>query len=237
MGRIKDLPISLRPREKAYRLGIDKLSDYELLSILIGSGCQDHSASDIAYKMISDARGLNSLITRPYTDLLNYKGIGKNKAIKIIATFEIAKRFQISKSNYDHEVIDTIKIFKKLSYELMNSPQEFMYLFILDKRKRLIHEVNLYKGNERAVPYSVDQIIREVMIHRGSFFYIAHNHPSGQVAPSDEDVFFTTEIISAIRNMNFQMIDHLIISTDRFYSFMTQKTTKIEEYDINQHMC
>ena len=236
MGKIKDLPISLRPREKAYRFGIEKLSDYELISILIGSGCQGNSASDIAYKMIGDSRGLSNLITRPYTDLLHYKGIGKNKAIKIIATFEIAKRFQISKNYFNDEVIHSIKIFEKLSYELMNSPQEFMYLFVLDKKKRLIHEVNLYKGNESAVPYSVDQIIREVMIHRGSYFYIAHNHPSGQVEPSREDIFFTTEIVSATTKMRFKMIDHLVISADCFYSFLNQRVIRREDIDINQHI-
>ena len=223
MGKIKDLPVSERPREKAYRFGIDKLSDYELLSILIGSGCKDHSASDIAYQMISESRGLNNLITRPHIDLLNYKGIGKNKAIKIIATFEIAKRFKINANYDDNEIIDTIKIFNKLSYLLLNSPQEFMYLFILDKKKRLLHEVNLYKGNEHAVPYSVEQIIRQVIVHNGTYFYVAHNHPSGSVNPSPEDIFFTSRIISATHKVNLQMLDHLIISTDRYYSFLQQK--------------
>ena len=89
MSKFRELPVLERPREKAYRYGIDHLSDYELIALLIGSGCVDNSANDIAYEMIRDAGGLSRLVERPYRDLLNYKGIGKNKAIKIITRFII----------------------------------------------------------------------------------------------------------------------------------------------------
>ena len=98
MSRIVDLPLSDRPREKAYRYGIKTLSNHELLAILIGSGYRDTSAVDVAYQMLSESHGLFSLVNKPYTDLINFKGIGKSKAIKIIAAFELVKRFEVAKN-------------------------------------------------------------------------------------------------------------------------------------------
>ena len=154
MAKIKDLPVLERPREKAYRYGIETLSDYELISLLIGSGCQDNSASDIAYEMIRDSNGLNNLIQKPYVDLLNYKGIGKHKAIKIIASFEIAKRFKLKQEDTDECGVTSYSIYKRMVMRLSPLNQEYLYLIILDKRKKIVHEVNLYKGNEFSMNYS-----------------------------------------------------------------------------------
>lgn len=221
MGKIKDLPVLERPREKAYRYGVEQLSDYELISLLIGYGCRESSASDIAYEMVRDSGGLYNLVQKPYVDLLNYKGIGKNKAIKIIASFEIAKRFQLGREDREEEsLIDSNYIFRRMYLRLINLAQEQVYLVILDKRKKIVHEVNLYKGNEHSVNYSNLHIIQQVIMHNGTYFYIVHNHPGGDLNPSDQDIFFTQLIISEGKKMGITLMDHLIIGKNGYFSFL-----------------
>ena len=228
MGKIIDLPYLDRPREKALRYGIEKLSDYELIALLISSGTKEESATDIAYTMISQNNGLINVINKPLNDLLSFKGIGKAKAIKIKAAFEIAKRCQ-SPSKYDKEKVDSsyaiIQRYRPLF--IANSYQENLYLVILDWKKRIIHEMNLYRGNESSVSYSNRQIIQQVLMHNGHFFYVIHNHPSGSLEPSEGDVFFTASLINECRKFKIKMIDHLIISSNGYYSFLSQS----KQYD------
>ena len=219
MSKIKDLPALERPREKALRYGVSSLSNYELIALIISSGCANSSAMDIAYAMLSDNNGLFSLVKKPFPDLLNYRGIGKDKALKISATFEIAKRFNSLQSDEKEVIDDPIQLFNKYLPILSFSNQEHVYLVILDKRKRVVHEVNLYKGTLDSVEVSTTQIIQQIMIHGGSYFYLIHNHPSGEVEPSEDDMIITTELINECKKVGICMLDHLIIGTDGYFSF------------------
>ena len=216
---IKQLPSLDRPREKALHYGIEKLSDYELLAILIGSGYKEDSALDIAYQMIRESNGLFHLVQKPISDLLNIKGIKKAKAVKIIAAFEIAKRYNSQQPLDQAEEINNTFIYKRYKPLLIKTEQECVYLVILDKKKHIVHEVNLYRGNERNVPFSKNQIIREVFIHNGLYFYIVHNHPSGSLFPSEEDIVFTTDLIKQCQKVGIILLDHLIISRDGYFTF------------------
>ncbi len=222
LSKIKSLPILERPREKAYRYGIDKLSDHELIAILIGTGTIDHSALDIAYKLLMENKGLFHLVQKPFSDLLSVKGIGKSKAVKIIAAFEIAKRFNSLKANEDEFVSSPDKIYEKYKYLIANSVQEFLILIVLSSNKKVLHEVNLYKGNEDSLNCSWRQIIQQVLIHNGKYFYIVHNHPSGNHCPSEEDINFTTTLIKESQKLKIKLLDHLIISRNGYFSFLKQ---------------
>ncbi|MBO4855829.1 MAG: DNA repair protein RadC [Bacilli bacterium] len=220
MAKIESLPTLERPREKAFHYGIDTLSDHELIAILIGSGTTDSSAIDIAYRMLQENNGLFYLVQKPISDLLNYKGIGNATAVKIIAAFEIAKRFNSLKMNNNEEPISIDKIYDKYKHLIGNSIQEHMYLIVLNGKKKVIHEVNLYKGNESAVNCSWKQIIQQVLIHNGKYFYIIHNHPSGDPNPSQEDINFTSQLIRESQKLHILLLDHLIISNNGYFSFL-----------------
>ena len=227
MSKISDLPPLDRPREKALYYGIEELADHELLALLIGSGSQNSSAIDIAYFMLRDNSGLANLVKKPLTDLLNYKGMGKGKAIKLIAAFELAKRYQNKNHIVDEIISDSEMIYHRLKKTFSNYPyvyQEYLYLIILDKKKKIIHEMNLYKGNESSVSASTMQIIQQVIIHSGKYFYIIHNHPSGILRPSEEDVFFTFNLINECPKFSIELLDHLIISQNGFYSLLKHET-------------
>ena len=222
MSKIKSLPTLERPREKAFHYGVDRLSDHELLAILIGSGTVDSSALDIAYKMLSDHKGLLNLVQKPFSDLVRFKGIGKSKAIKIIAAFEIAKRFNSLKSIQEYLPVSSSEIYERYKYHVASVNQECLLLIILNSQKRVIHEVNLYKGNESSVNCSWRQIIQQVLIHNGKYFYIVHNHPSGNHSPSKEDIDFTTTLIKESQKLKIKLLDHLIISDNGYFSFLSE---------------
>ena len=227
MAKVSDLPVLDRPREKALYYGIEELADHELLALLIGSGSQNNSAIDIAYFMLRDNSGLANLVQKPLSDLLNYKGIGKGKAVKLIAAFELAKRYQQKSHNVDEIISDSKMIYHRMKKVFCTYPyiyQEYLYLIILDKKKRIIHEMNLYKGNESSVSASTMQIIQQVIIHSGKYFYIIHNHPSGILRPSGEDVFFTFNIINECQKLSIEMLDHLIISQNGYYSLLSHES-------------
>ena len=226
MGKIKDLPILERPREKALRYGIDSLSNHELLALIIGSGSPENSAMDIAYQMLSDSHGLFHLVRKPYFDLLNYKGVGEIKAVKIIATFELARRFLTSKEDEEEFIKTSDEIFKKYQPIVANLVQEHVYLVVLDNKKKVLHEVNLYRGNENSVTCSEIQIVQQVIIHSGHYFYLIHNHPSGALTPSEEDVMFTTNLIRRANKLRVILLDHIIISNRGYYSFLNNVTKK-----------
>ena len=226
MSKIKSLPTLERPREKAFHYGVDKLSDHELIAILIGSGTIDFSALDIAYKMLSDHKGLLNLVQKPFSDLLHFKGIGKSKAVKIIAAFEIAKRFNSLKSIREEFPTSTKEIYERYKYHVSSIDQEYLLLIILNSKKHIIHEVNLYKGNESSVNCSWRQIVKQVLVHNGKYFYIVHNHPSGDHSPSQEDVEFTTTLIKESQKLKIKLLDHLIISDNGYFSFLTAPENK-----------
>ena len=220
MAKIKDIPTSERPREKALRYGVDSLTNYELLAMLISSGCKDKSALDIAYEMLDENGGLVSLVQKPFSDLINYKGMGKIKAVKLVACFELARRFQnqkVEELKQNHSVDD---IYQKYKLKIMNDPyQEHVFLIVMNRKREIVHEVNLYKGTEESVDCSSIEIIRQVLIHNGKCFYLVHNHPSGFIKPSAQDVAFTTELIKACEKVKIKMLDHIIISLSGYYSF------------------
>ena len=237
MSKIKDLPALERPREKALRYGVNSLSNYELLALIISSGSPNNSAMDIAYAMLSDNHGLFSLVKKPFPDLLNYKGVGKDKAIKISATFEIAKRFNSLHENDEEAIVESEQVFRKYLPILSFSTQEQVYLIVLNKQRKTLHEVNLYKGTQNSVNVSIPHVIQQILMHGGSHFYLVHNHPSGVLDPSEEDTFLTTELIRESKKVNITMVDHIIIGHDGYFSFkdskiyvITQKSNSFENH-------
>lgn len=225
MAKIIDLPTLERPREKAIRFGIESLSNHELLALLIGSGTIDNSAMDIAYQMISDNNGLFHLVEKPIIDLLNYRGIKEGKAVKIIAAFELAKRYKNYDENEEEVIYSSEQIYKKYRPIISSLIQEHVYLVILDRKKRILHEVNLYKGSESSANCSSLEIVRQVIAHGGHYFYLIHNHPSGSVDPSSEDVAFTTELIRKANRLSIILLDHLIMTSSCYYSFLHGEET------------
>ena len=215
---IKDLPLIERPREKAMRYGFDVLSNIELFALIIGSGSKGFSALDIAHELVNKNNGLANLVRLPYQDFLNIKGLSKANALKIGAVFELFRRIN-SLVDDDIEIINEETVFTKYKISLQKYDQEVLGILVLNRKKKLLSEKIVYKGTRTGLSASIREIFKELLLVGGTYFYIFHNHPSGNVEPSEQDIIFTSQLVKECSRYGFIMIDHLIISNEEYYSF------------------
>lgn len=220
MSQIKDLPTLDRPREKAFRYGLEKLSDSELLAILIGSGYHGENASELANHLLADFQGLNGLASANIVQLKKYKGIKNQRALLIASCLELHKRLSQKEYEINEEEVDSEYLYNKYKTNLNLEKQEVLILIIVSRKKRIIYETTLYKGTENDVIFSYKEIWRELFIHQGHGFYLIHNHPSNSFKPSHYDKSFTSEIYRESRRINIPLIDHIIVGEGGYYSFL-----------------
>lgn len=220
MSKIKDLPILERPREKASKYGISKLANYELLSIIISSGGKDNSALQIAFDMLSDNLGIVNLFHLNTEELQKYKGIGKAKALKLSACFELLKRYYIQRIDEENKPLDPDSLYQKFMVNAFSKENENCYLIILNRQKILVKQILLFSGNDKNVSISSTEIIRQVLLANGKYFYLIHNHPDGNMKPSNYDISFTLDLINASKKMNIFLLDHFIYTEQGYYSIV-----------------
>lgn len=223
MGQIKDLPALERPREKAFHYGIQTLSDAELLALLIGSGTQGYGAMDIAYSIMKDKPGLTNIFDSPYQDFMKYPGLKKVTALKLVAAFELGKRYQQKNLTPENQKADTISIYQKYAPKLRGMIQECLAIVILNRRQRIIFETTLSIGSGKAVTCSSRDVLRCLILNKGNYFFLLHNHPGGTLEPSSQDVTFTGEVIRESERLGIHLIDHLIMGDSNAYSFRNDR--------------
>ena len=228
MAKIQDLGFLERPREKAERFGIDKLTDSELLALIINVGTIGHSSLDIAREMMREAKSLNTLIGKPYEYYLSFKGINKVNALKLTAVFEILKRINEKQQLIyeENNAVTSESLFRRYSLSLTGLAQENFILVILNKNKQIIFETTLYKGDDVCAVVSSREIIRLLSIHNGYYFYLIHNHPNGSLEPSKSDIDFTNSITEKAEKIGVKLLDHIIITDKDYYSFLHASLTK-----------
>ena len=225
MGKITDLPISEKPREKAERFGIDSLNDDELLAIIINNGTVGHSSLDIARDLLKECYNLSELLNKPTAYFYTFKGLKKAKALKLIAVLEIAKRIN-EKQRLIYEEKTTVSsesLYRRYAISLAGFSQEVLAIIILSKNKQIIYEKILYQGDDNNLPINTREILRLLMIHNAYYFYLIHNHPNNTLTPSKNDIAFTKKIEEKTKQLNIHLIDHLIISQVGYYSFFQRR--------------
>ena len=222
MSKIQDLAPLDKPREKAERFGIEKLSDHELLALIINNGTVGHSSLDIARDLLQDAHSLGAVFSKPYQYFKTFKGLKKAKALKLAAVSEIAKRI-IEKQRlvYEEKIeINSETLFRRYSLSLIGQTQENLIIVILNKNKQIIYETTLYKGSDKNIAISTRDILRLLMLHNGYYFYLIHNHPNNSLFPSGSDIAFTKRIREKAEKVGVKLLDHIIICESGYYSFL-----------------
>ena len=225
MGKIQDLAILDKPREKASRFGIEKLTDEELLALIINVGTVGHSSLDIAKELLIDARSLSALFTKPYQYFKTFKGLKGAKSLRLAAVSEIAKRI-MEKQHLIYEEASEVtseSLYQRYYLPLLGEVQENLIIIILNKNKQIIHETTLYKGKDDSMVISSRDILRLLMLHNGYYFYLIHNHPNNSLTPSESDIIFTKRIKDKAERIGVTLLDHLIICKDGYYSFLHEQ--------------
>lgn len=215
--RIEDIPNENRPREKALRYGIEKLSNQELLTLLIGSGVKGCSAYEISANLLNEhCNSLTSLFKSNVTSLTKVNGLKEAVALRLIACFEISKRCFAEQSPSSSNNLESI--YKKFKY-LENENHETLIILMLDKKLRIMKQKVLYVGTFDTFSIDVREVIQEVILANAKTFILIHNHPDGENKPSQEDILATKAIEKSASNLGLCLLDHIIIFEGGFYSF------------------
>jgi DNA repair protein RadC len=216
--RIHDLAPEVRPREKAFAMGLGNLSDEELLALVIGQGVPGASALEIAQRLIRDFGGFRRLGAYPWRNYEQEKGVSHLKALAIGAVFEIARRTE-GPFPEERPKTDPKGLYERYKALLRGFSQERFVLLMLDEKGRLIKEETMYVGTSQGVRYSEGEIIKELAMGQASDFVIAHNHPSGNAVPSKGELESTLHLAQEAAKLHIRLLDHLIVSEDSYFSF------------------
>ncbi|MBF4465755.1 DNA repair protein RadC [Flavobacterium sp. LC2016-12] len=211
-----------RPREKLMLKGKSVLSDAELIAILIGSGSRKESAVDLSKRILASADNLNVLGKMSISQLMNFKGIGEAKAITIIAALELGRRRRAE------DVVELIKITSsKRVFEIMQPiigelPHEEFWVLFLNNSNKVISKSQLSKGGISGTIVDVRLVFKLALENGATGLILCHNHPSGNLQPSDADRQITKKIKQAGDSLDVKVLDHLIITETKYYSFVDE---------------
>lgn len=217
--KIKEIPQDERPRERLLCYGVEQLSNEELLAILLKTGTRDMSAKVLASYLLKEIGNISELQHTSYQVLAKMKGIGRAKACTLLAAVELGKRVLQKKSILYQKFTDAYQVASYYQDKIGHFKQEYFICIYLDVSKKLIHEKVLFIGTLNRSLVHPREVFKEAYQVSASSIICIHNHPSGEVLPSKEDVLFTSQLVKVGKMLGIEVIDHIIIGEDKYYSF------------------
>jgi len=209
-----------RPREKLILKGPSALSQAELLAIILGSGTQKHSAVNLAHQLLERFdHKLSELAKAQFEDLVLTKGIGPAKAVSILACMEMVKRKQQAVISPYKRVCSSQDAFQVLEPVLNDLQHEEFWVLYLNRNNRIIKAENISKGGVASTVVDQKIIFKKAIQLLASSLVLAHNHPSGNLKPSKEDLIITKKITAGAKLLGIKVLDHLILSETAYFSF------------------
>ncbi|MFN0049575.1 MAG: DNA repair protein RadC [Cytophagales bacterium] len=226
---IKDWAEEDRPREKFLLKGKSSLSDAELIAILIGSGNAELSAVDLSKLILKKAgNDLNLLAKMSIQDLVQFKGMGEAKAISIAAALELGRRrIDIEKADKP-KISNANTVYELMKPHLSDLPFEEFWIIFLNRSNLVIAKEMLGRGGIAGVMVDKRLVFKQALQYLCSSVILVHNHPSGNLQPSREDVSITTQIRDAGELLDIKLLDHVIFTDYGFYSFAEDKDAKVD---------
>ncbi len=220
MVKIKDIPTSDRPIERLIQKGSDSLSNEELLAILIRTGTKGKSSKELASNILSSIKNIQELKNLNFKQLTQIDGIGPSKAAILLSTIELSKRM----NQTVHTIIkkkgnNPAFIFEYYQSILQDKTQEYFYAIYLDQAKTIIQDKLLFIGTINYSLVHPRDIFKEAYLLSASSIIIVHNHPTGNVLPSQNDIDTTNNLVKIGSLLGIKVIDHIIIGSHHYYSF------------------
>ncbi len=209
-----------RPREKLMRLGPSALSDAELLAILVGSGSAKEDAVTLMKRILNDCNNnLNTLGKMTIHQLCDYNGIGEAKAITILAACELGKRRQMEAPEERPDLGTATRIYNHMHPLMQDLDVEEFWLLLMNQNYRLIKKLRISHGGITEVAVDIRIIMREAVLANATILAVCHNHPSGNLRPSQMDNLLTNNLKNACDIMRIHLLDHVIITDGHYYSY------------------
>lgn len=218
MIKMKDVPKEERPRERLIKYGQSHLSNQEILAILLGSGTKNESVMDLSSRVLMHFEGLKLLSEATIEELTAIKGIGNAKGVIILAALELGKRIQQYKPNERYIIRSPEDGADYVMEEMRNLKQEHLVVLFLNTKNQIIHQQTIFVGSLNASIVHPREIYREAVKRSAASIICAHNHPSGDPTPSQEDIHVTRRLVEAGKVMGIELLDHLVIGQHSFTS-------------------
>ena len=217
---IKDWAVEDRPREKLSKNGPRSMSDAELIAILIGSGNLSETAVELSRRILASVdNNLNELGRKSIDNLKTFKGIGEAKAITIVAALELGKRRKESDTSNKSRINgskDAADYFQPLLGDLNH--EEF-WIMLLDRGNNIKESFRISQGGISGTVIDVRIILKAALEKGASSIILCHNHPSGNLQPSEADVTLTNKMKNAGTMLDLTVLDHIIVTSESYYSF------------------
>ena len=217
---MKDIPLSERPRERLINKGVEYLSNEELLAILLKTGTKDSSVKVLASNILKQLDNIKSLKDINLQNLIKIKGIGKVKACEILAAIELGKRLN-EKTMYINQIkiYSSDSIYEYYKDKLNDKKQEHFYCVYLDVKNHIIKDKLLFIGTINESLIHPREIFKEAYLLSAFSVICVHNHPSGNVNPSNNDIVMTKQLKEVGKMLGIKVLDHIIIGKDGYFSF------------------
>lgn len=221
---VHDLPKTERPRERLKKFGAEALSAQELLAIIIGRGSPKQSVMKIAQELLTTFGSIEAISNATIEQLDAVTGIGPAKAMQIKACFELAKRKNLEPENNQDAYIETPKdVVNIISKELADKTKEHFKIIMLNTRNKVIGVSGISIGTLNASLVHPREVFKAAIDHCSASIILVHNHPSGDPEPSDDDLIMTKRLVDSGKLVGIEVIDHIIIGKDGYYSFKDKK--------------
>lgn len=220
---IKDIPINDRPRERLINYGVKNISNEDLISIILKTGTKNKSVKDISNFVLKEFKDISNLKYLNINRLMKIEGIGKVKAIELIAAIELGRRVYLEKNINEIKIRDSNDIYKIFNNILKYKQQEHFYALYLDSKNKIIEKKLLFVGTINKSVAHPREIFKNAYLTSASFIICVHNHPSGDPTPSKEDIVFTNNLMEIGKLNNIPILDHIIIGNNSYYSFFEGK--------------
>lgn len=212
-----------KPREKMLLKGRSALSDAELVAILIGSGTGGISAVELAKQILAQYdNDLNTLGRTSIKDLMKFKGIGEAKAITIAAALELGRRRQETQLKEKPKITSSQDAYNCVFASMEDLQYEVFKILLLNRNNRVTKIEIISSGGVASTVVDPKVIFKKALDEQASSIILVHNHPSGNLRPSQEDLNVTKKLVKAGKTMEINVLDHLIISEQGYYSFLDE---------------
>jgi len=223
---LHDLPVDERPRERLVKYGAESLSLQELLSLIFGRGIKGESVISISQKLIGAFSSLDQLSEASIEELKKIRGLGLAKACQIKACFEISRRLKREESLTKHknQIIKQPKdLYPLLKERVVNFHKEYFMVVSLDNRNKVVSIDTVSIGTLNSSLIHPRETFEVAIRNHAALIIICHNHPSGELKPSEDDLVITQNLVKAGELLGIEVADHLIITKDGLFSFKEEK--------------
>jgi len=216
--RISDMPRDDKPRERLAKQGSEALTNGDLIAILIRTGVKGKNAIQIANNLLFKYKGLRGIYRAPFSELSSEFGLGLAKAATIKAAIELGHRLSLESPDEKRSISSPKDAADLLLHSMGGLEQEEFRIMLLDRRNKVITTETLYRGSVSSSQIRIAEVFKEAVRKNCSAIILFHNHPSGDPDPSNDDISVTRGIIQAGKILEIEVLDHIIIGNNRWYS-------------------